>query len=129
MTDRRRRLTLAWIVVGTGLGTILGLLFMSRGGAISHENQMKGLEALISVYLPLFALIIAFHFGKAGDEEHRSTAPFSLALTLVAFWCLAPAIVFVSAQVIEDSLETLSTLRPFGDGIVLGVLGYYFGRQ
>ena len=129
MTAKNKRLVLAWLVTGIGLLTICGLLVIGRGGAISHQNQVAALRQLVSLYVPLLVLIVAFHFSKAEKTAATAPGPFSLALVLVAFWCLVPVLIFSTSQIIEDSLEKLEILRPIGDGVVLGVLGYYFGRQ
>jgi hypothetical protein len=127
-----KRLLLAGVVLVTGILTLLAVPFLGRGDAISHENQVLTVRYLLGLYLPLLGLITAFHFGSLAtggptkSRSPRSDGRFLIALVLVGFWCLAPAILFAITLKVDATTDLLTELKPFGDTLVLAALGFYF---
>lgn len=125
----RSRLILAVAVLLTGLGTLFALLYVGRGEAISHANQMAALKQLSRIFLPLFALILGYVFGGTPPDTAHRGARTAIAVLVVTVWCLTPAAVFGFTRTIEDSMDLLAILEPWSESVVMVVLGFYFGKH
>lgn len=126
------RYLLAVVIVVAGVGTVAALFVMSRGEAISRENREVVLRELSQLYLPLFGLVVGTLFSGASiavDQKRMRRTRLLLALILVGAWCLLPAATFTVTGYVEDVISTLLILRPWGDAVVMAVLGFYFARE
>ena len=127
----RPRWSLAFIILAIGALTILALLYVGRGDAISEPNLIAALKRLIGLYVPLLALVISFLFARKAKpaEEVPSRAHNIAAVLIVTFWCVMPGLLFATTRTIESATKMLEVLQPWGDTVVMTVLGYYFARE
>ncbi|HUP62513.1 MAG TPA: hypothetical protein VNA69_19065 [Thermoanaerobaculia bacterium] len=126
-----QRLLLGGIVLVLAIVSISALFVVGRGGAIADNNQKTALVTILTLYGPLLGLICAFSFSSRSNRRlTKNNIPlFVLALVVTTFWCATPVLIFVTSLVIESTLEKLAALSPFGDTVVLAIIGFYFGDQ
>lgn len=127
----KARNLLASIIVASAVTSLVSVFVMARGGAMSEQNQVDALTALIKLYLPVTSMVLAYIFGrrqvalKDGSPRLRAT----IAVATVGLWCALPFLAFLSRGRVEPTLRILSLFELWGEAVVLLVLGYYFGHE
>lgn len=127
------RLFLMGIVMSGLILSLASLFWMSREGGIISEIRNYAIVELLKIYLPLLSLIAAFYFGeKKNDKQIVKTTPldaFIFVLVITSMWSMAPMLLLWLGGPIEEVLEVMKNIKPFGDVIVLAGIGFYFSKK
>jgi hypothetical protein len=130
--SRAGRLWLMAVVVVFLVGAIACLFWIGRGEAIRSEMKTAALIDLLGFYMPLLSLMAAFYFGGRQPDRDDKASPldtFVVALVFTSLWTLVPMFLLLFGGTIEDILETLKKMKPFGDTLALAAIGYYFSNN
>ncbi len=130
ISQRAGRIWLMCIVAICFIAAVLSLFVIARGGAISSDNRLDAAVKLISFYLPMLSLIGVFlfkdHRAHVGSETPIES--FLFAIFITSIWVLTPLLLLWNMDFIEEVLAGIDKLRPLGDTITMGALGYYFSK-
>lgn len=132
IASSKGRWSLMLMVLGSTVLSFLVLFIVGRGGAIAGEAVRATINELIEIYLPLIAMIAAFYFGQAkliSTESKTSIEIFTFAILTVGLWVLCPPILMLFGGTIEDILETINLLKPYGETVAAVGVAYYFAKS
>lgn len=132
ITSSKGRWSLMLIVLGSAVLSFVVLFVIGRGGAIAGEAARATVKELLEIYLPLIAMMAAFYFGqsKAQTNEHKTSIEiFTFAILTVGLWVLCPPILIYFGEAIEDVIETINILKPYGETIAAAAIAYYFAKS
>lgn len=126
------RWLLMLMVIGAAVISFAVLFFIGRGGAIAAETSKTTTKELLEIYLPLIAIMSAFYFGQDQPqfgEGKTSIEVFSFSLLTVGLWVFCPPVLMYFGGAIEDILETLSLLKPYGETVSAAAIAYFFAKS
>jgi hypothetical protein len=127
---------LALTVVIAAVGTAIGLLVVSRGGAISPTNLVIAGRRVADLYIPAAGLIVGFLFARRAPATAKLTQTSALSQTrdaiaviIVLSWALFPALVFFLSKSVEQTIALVDVFNPWGESLVMAIIGYYFSKD
>ena len=132
ITSSRGRWSLMLLVLSSAVLSFAVLFFIGRGGAIAGEAARATIKELLEIYLPLIAMMSAFYFGQAqlqSSEGKTSIEIFAFAIITVGLWVLCPPVLMMFGEAIEDIIETIDLLKPYGETIAAAAIAYYFAKS
>jgi|GEM_PF-4289769 len=121
------RITLMLLVIISG--AIAVIAFELRSHQLNTADVPEGSAFLLSVYVPLVAVMAGYYFGgKSLGRGQTPIEPFILALAVTILWVLPPAVVLVFAKQPMWYLEQLIPWKVWGDSITALAVSFYFGK-
>jgi hypothetical protein len=127
------RWTIMGIVSLAAVSSYLLLWYVGRGGAVSEAVRNPAMRSLVSIYLPLIAIMGAFYFGEeVGDgciDRVTSRESYFFSLFVISLWTLAPPLFIFFSETVEMAFRAIDTVGAFGQTAAAGAVAFYFAKS
>lgn len=126
------RLLIMTMVIGSAVLAFIILFVIGRGGAIAGEGIGAVINELLEIYLPLIAFMTAFYFGQTrilSNDDKTSLETFVFSVLTIGLWVFCPPILIYFGEAIEDVLNTIHLLKPYGETIAAAGVAFYFAKS
>ena len=123
MKNRIRKSIGRWVIwistIGSGLLSIIILLYVGRGGRIHNDMINFGIVKILEIYLPIIAIMTAFYFvgsrnGKANTSQYVSIEVFTFSVVISSLWIFLPPLMITFIIPIEHSFNLLQQFEKYG---------------
>jgi hypothetical protein len=122
------RITLMLLVLISGAVAVT--TFQLRSHQLNTADVENGLEFLLSVYVPLVAVMAGFYLGEKSLGRGRTPVEvFIFVLAVTILWVLPPPVILLFTKRPMGYLDHLIPLKVWGDSIVALAVAYYFGKE
>jgi hypothetical protein len=122
------RITLMLLVVISGAVAVT--TFQLRSHQLNPADVENGSAFLLSVYVPLVAVMAGFYFGeKRLGRGTTPVEPFIFALAVTILWVLPPPVILLFTKRPMGYLDQLIPLKVWGDSITALAVAFYFGKE
>jgi hypothetical protein len=125
-----RLFLLGAIIIGA-LFSIGSAVCIFQCGGMNFQNFLRCLGILLGIYIPLISLVIAFYQGRAIREAQVeiSFGGFVFMVAIVIFMIVLVPVFGVIEFSASDLKEVITVVQFIYSSIVIGIIGYFFGKE
>lgn len=117
------------LVLGSGLIAAIALAVNSP--ALNPKDIDTVSAFLLSVYVPLVAIMAGFYFSEKSTTESRGKTgleTFLFAAFVTGVWVVAPPLFIIFAPQTVRAIEFLTQWRTWGESIAALAISFYFAK-